>query len=410
MRAHSESQVKSARSRANWARRRANLANEILTRVVPCWIDVEDGQPVLNPANAKVVRRMFKLCLEGLGCQAIAKLFTDEGVPTISGKVKHWVDNSIFKLLRNRACIGEWVPKTLGEDGKRHEVGEPVKGYFPAVVDEGTFYRAQEAIRRRKKGGGRDTRANKALHIANVFRGLVVSPTGQGYSHRRRNGHDYLVLKTGDTANIPYRTFEGVILKWLTEVKVELSEGEQNLQALEAQQKDLERRLKNLKRLVEEKGLDEFLDRYVHVKEEYKQVSEQIELARVPKQKQMAQARSLIKQMAEADDPMPLRRQIRQQLGMVVKKIVVEGVKGKPRRSEKRYDFTVHFTDGDRVRLFYETDGKGEIVDQGFFAEDVAECQAGLARAVGAYDREGEKEAAPRSALMEWMKGAGGSP
>ena len=73
-----------------------------------------------------------------------------------------------FRILNNPAVIGEFQPHKI-VDGKRKPDGEPIKGYFPAIIDEELFYRAQAGrIQRRLHGGGR-----KGKDVANLFSGVA---------------------------------------------------------------------------------------------------------------------------------------------------------------------------------------------------------------------------------------------
>jgi hypothetical protein len=54
--------------------------------------------------------------------------------------------------------------------GKRVPDGDAIKGYFPAIVDEQLFYRAQDARdQRRVRGAGR-----KGRNVSNLFSGLAT--------------------------------------------------------------------------------------------------------------------------------------------------------------------------------------------------------------------------------------------
>src|SRR5262249_56251451 len=66
-----------------------------------------------------------------------------------------WHESSLNKILGNRAVLGEFQPhRTI--DGTRVPDGEPIKDYFPRVIDDELFYRAQAArTERRTKRMGR---------------------------------------------------------------------------------------------------------------------------------------------------------------------------------------------------------------------------------------------------------------
>lgn len=146
-RAHEESKNKSKRLRSAWGKRRSKIDKELLSKRTPNWIDVtEDRKPVLNEEKAKVVRRIFALCLEGMGAQRIAQVLNKEGVSPICKPtklvVKTWHEGTVYKILTNRACIGEFQPRVKVEKGKKtgfEYTGTVIPDYFPAVVEKDTF-------------------------------------------------------------------------------------------------------------------------------------------------------------------------------------------------------------------------------------------------------------------------------
>ncbi len=201
-RGHGESLIKSERSRSNWDKRRRNIANEILTGRKPSWIDIEDGKFVLDQTKAATVRRIFDMAVNGHGIGNIAKTLNREGVPTIS-KAANWHDSYIYKILVNRACIGEFQPRILtiekveqaGMPTRKvktfQPIGQPIKSYYPSVVTDDVFFKAQQALKTRCRTGGRTCNG-----VNNLFTGLAVAEDGTAYSLRPRNYHLYLVRRS----------------------------------------------------------------------------------------------------------------------------------------------------------------------------------------------------------------------
>jgi len=70
-------------------------------------------------------------------------------------------------MLRNRATIGEHQPKRI-QNGKRVPEGDPIPGFYPAVIDEGLFQAAQIARRNNLASG----RGRKGRLLTNLFRGI----------------------------------------------------------------------------------------------------------------------------------------------------------------------------------------------------------------------------------------------
>ena len=66
----------------------------------------EDGELIIVPEQAKLVRRIYRLYLEGLSTQQIANTFMAEGIKTVTGKDK-WHDTVIAKILQNEKYMGD---------------------------------------------------------------------------------------------------------------------------------------------------------------------------------------------------------------------------------------------------------------------------------------------------------------
>jgi len=66
---------------------------------------IQDSRLVVIPEEAEVVKRVFKLYLEGFGTHAIAKLLNKEGIPSRRGK--KFSKSTIQYMLRNKDYIGE---------------------------------------------------------------------------------------------------------------------------------------------------------------------------------------------------------------------------------------------------------------------------------------------------------------
>ena len=65
----------------------------------------ENGLPEIEPEGAKIVRRIYRMFIEGKSQSTIASTLTKEGVPTPSGKTK-WQYNVVDSILRNEKYKG----------------------------------------------------------------------------------------------------------------------------------------------------------------------------------------------------------------------------------------------------------------------------------------------------------------
>ena len=375
-RGHRESHAKSEWSRSNWDKRRRNRTSEILTSRKPAWLDIDDGKFALNPIKAATVRRIFEMAVKGHGIGSIAKTLNREDVPPIS-KAKHWYDSYIYKILSNRACIGEFQPRilqieTLERPGKMarkvkrfQPIGQPLKNYYPSVVLDEDFFKAQQALKVRSRTGGRSCNG-----VNNLFTGLTVAEDGTTYSLRPRNYHLYLVRRSvmdglaKDVPAVPYIPFERAMLKWLREVQINVDDGGVDVQALQARKEDLERRIGELMEGMRSgKNLQRAMTLLDEWETELAGVTQELEFASIPRTNQLGHAQNLITLLDNADEPSrdAPRRQIKQQLKLLVNKIEIR-VEGKARTKNKRVYCTIYFKNGVERHIWFQT-GKEPVSD-----------------------------------------------
>jgi DNA invertase Pin-like site-specific DNA recombinase len=211
-RAHDESKTKSSRSRANWQRKR-QLAAEgqgMLTTRLPDWLRMVDGKPQPDPERVAVLRKMYRLTLEeGLGVRAIAKRLDEAGVKPW-GRARHWPASTVHKYLTTRAVLGEFQPQAVDSEGRKvANVGEPVAGYFPAVIEAAEFERVQvvRGPRMKQVPGPKD----RALLLSGLLR---CGACGGGMAHFPK--------RPDDVARYRCRRFCGGNRGWPVEALEEL--------------------------------------------------------------------------------------------------------------------------------------------------------------------------------------------
>jgi DNA invertase Pin-like site-specific DNA recombinase len=166
-RAHEESLVKSERILEVWKQRRRHAAERPMNAACPAWLALEDGCWRVLEDRAAVVRRIFRLCIDGHGLHVIAQNLNAEDVPPM-GRGREWNYSYVGLILRNRAVLGEGQPHVRNGDGKRTPTGPAVPGYYPAVVSEAEFYQAAAALDSRK-----NQRGPRGKHVRNLFTGLL---------------------------------------------------------------------------------------------------------------------------------------------------------------------------------------------------------------------------------------------
>jgi DNA invertase Pin-like site-specific DNA recombinase len=164
-RSHEESKTKSERLNTMWTNKRNGDA--VMTAAVPGWLEVRKGADgkrtiVEIPERVAVVRRIFAETIAGYGKRSIAIRLNKERVPTF-GRSRGWQPSYVIKLLAARTVLGELQTMTRGEDGIRRPAREPHIGYYPQIIDEVTWARAQAASRNRFHAAGR--RGSGAKHL-----------------------------------------------------------------------------------------------------------------------------------------------------------------------------------------------------------------------------------------------------
>ena len=181
-RAHEESQRKSERVAAAWASKRLELRKSALplTDRVPGWITTSrgaDGRRTfrIDEERAGTVRRIFEETVQGRGRRMIVKGLNRDGKRAFKSE-EGWQPSSVIKIIRARTTLGEYQPHKRDETGRLIPDGEPIKDYYPAVVDEDLWVQANAAVmRRRRDGGGRPH-----TEVANLIRGLARCACGSG--------------------------------------------------------------------------------------------------------------------------------------------------------------------------------------------------------------------------------------
>ena len=136
-----------------------------------------DGNLVVNEEQAKIVRRIYAMFLEGTTPYGIAKALTADGIPT-PGKKTKWNASVIRSILTNEKYKGDaLLQKVFTEDfltkkKVKNEGQVPqyyVEGNHEAIVSAETFDLVQEQMALRKPGANRYS----GIHH---FSGMVFCP------------------------------------------------------------------------------------------------------------------------------------------------------------------------------------------------------------------------------------------
>jgi site-specific DNA recombinase len=120
------------------------------------------SRPIVDPVQAKVIRRIFALYLDGFSLAGIAKRLNKDGVPPprvhVKGRRTGWKDTTIRSILRNRTYVGVWTFKAKewrklpGTNLRRYtqrdaaQVIEQRRSHL-AIIDEDTWAAVEERLR-----------------------------------------------------------------------------------------------------------------------------------------------------------------------------------------------------------------------------------------------------------------------
>jgi DNA invertase Pin-like site-specific DNA recombinase len=222
-----ESKNKSDRVRASWdaKRKRAAESGRRFGGPRPAWLDRDESTGAFIPnAGAEGVRYIFARTADGCSQrQLLGELHQQH--PAI-GRSGEWNGSYIHKVLGDRAVLGEFQLYRFDGDGHRVPTGNPLAGYYPAVVDEPLFYRAQAAKARNAKKKGPNG------SFVNLFTGLVfnandghpmhlqVTTGGPRKQAQRRlvsYGH-HRKIPGSDPASVDLDDFERAVLSELREI------------------------------------------------------------------------------------------------------------------------------------------------------------------------------------------------
>ena len=129
---------------------------------------------VIDEYAAGVVRRIFRMYVSGLGKNSIAVILNKEGIvcpseyKKLSGEnyrnshrlesTSYWTYSTINRLLQNEMYVGNMVQgrKTQRMRGKQRVMDKAdwiiVKGTHEAIIDEDTWKKAQDLLKRRTRG------------------------------------------------------------------------------------------------------------------------------------------------------------------------------------------------------------------------------------------------------------------
>lgn len=359
-----ESQKKSDRLGKVWQekRKQAQDCRTPLNRKCPSWLEWNEakGRFVKKPAGAAAIRHIFQRTVDGIGQRAVIRELTEKFRPI--GLSGHWNSSFIQKVLNDRAVLGEFQPKSFDQNGDRIPQGKPIADYYPRIIEDGLWYRAQaaKATRLKHKGPNSDffslfsglvfnARDGHPCHVGTTrnyqFKGNPIKRPKQrrlySYGHLRK-------LKGACPLSFDYYLFEAACLQFLSELRAadllpqSVNRNESTIIENEAELAGVEGRLNALKRQLEdpETSLPTVLEVVGKLEKKRVELRNQIDRlkreAATHEENPISQAQTILELLKAADDAK--KRELRTKLRVVIPSIV-ESIYVVPLKQPKRQVF-----------------------------------------------------------------------
>lgn len=133
-----------------------------------------------DPESADWLRSIYSQAIGGLSLDRIVDRLVAEGAPPPLGR-KFWYPSTVKIILHNRAYLGE-----------RRTCDGWIKSGHPALLDEETWFDAQEAVQSRRKGPGRPRRGEGSPYLLTGF--VFCSECGSRMvGHKNSQGLRYYI-------------------------------------------------------------------------------------------------------------------------------------------------------------------------------------------------------------------------
>lgn len=138
-----------------------------------------DGEMVIVPEEAAVVKRIFEMALSGEGSARIARTLNQQGVPT--RRTGHWASKTVLGMLTNEKYVGDCLfQKSYTDSSYNRHVNRGEKNqYFmenhhEAIISREDFEQVRRVLEQRakEKGNSGDKDRNRYLNRY-VFSGKI---------------------------------------------------------------------------------------------------------------------------------------------------------------------------------------------------------------------------------------------
>ena len=162
----------------------------------------DEGFPQVNPDEAAIVQRIFSEYLNGHSCKRIARMLTQEGIPSRTGKA--WQGDRIHSIISNPVYAGQGhygrkqnIYRDSGETYIKEKKHTPQDTWlaipYPAIIDEPTFKKAQVIRRNQARVRNGDNE-----RVSYPLKGVLwCGDCGHPFSVQTNHYYNYYTRKDG---------------------------------------------------------------------------------------------------------------------------------------------------------------------------------------------------------------------
>lgn len=342
-RSRDESEMKSVRGKAVWGQRREKMSKGIpVTAHCAPWLKLKDDRSgfIMIRDRVELMRRIYRMSLEGMGSSLIARQLNKEGKTTFDRGNK-WYSGYVHILLKDRRVLGD-IETHVVQDDARVPIGT-IKGFYPPIIDEETYSKVQLGMRQRSV-----TRGRAEKNRVNLFRGLLWDavtgdPMGFETNNTSYKGKSIkrlrLVCRVQDGTNarkssFQYKHFEQAFLKFVVELKPSDFTVKGNTLAdqvvvlsgrLTLSTEKIEATKEAIKEAKDAKSIKPLLGILTDLETERDSIKAAYDeasiMAKNPVAEAVADAQSLISLLATADDADSLKLKIRSRIRQLVESV-----------------------------------------------------------------------------------------
>lgn len=194
----------------------------------PLGYDYVNGNYVINPQEAEIVKQIFSLVLAGYSYREIAERLNAQGYRSKAGKP--FVHNSFYDLLRNEKYIGVYTynaSSSIRANGKRnyHKKKDPkdiirIENAIPPIIEKNQFEKVQQMLKNRIRKGARNIKGAHQFLLSGLMRCECGEPiVGDTTRNNGRSYHYYRCVKRCGTIK---RLRADVLDKWFEDAMTQV--------------------------------------------------------------------------------------------------------------------------------------------------------------------------------------------